>query len=134
MEWGDIRYFFVHRVGGWFQRANRGWADHDTWSFDTYLAEVMAGGLRQLATNKTGYPCDFPGGADGWKQWLIGKAEWLEWYAKDEDGTSDDKGWINPALSKEEKHARIDAYSSKMKQFHEEVMPDLGKHFGSLWD
>ena len=133
-DWSDWRYLFQHRIGGWFQRANRGYADHDVWSFDTYLAGVMAGGLRELAAHNIGHPCDFPGGADGWNAWLLDKANWLEWYHKDEDGVSDDKGWIAPHLTQEQKSHRINTYHTKMQQFFNEVMPDIGKHFGHLWD
>ena len=35
-----------------FQRGWRGYADHDVWGFDTYLAGVMAAGMRQLAVKK----------------------------------------------------------------------------------
>ena len=132
--WPDWRYLFRHRLYGWFQRANRGWADHDTWSFDIYVAEVLAGGLRRLADNTHGYPCEFPGGSDGWEAWLRNKAAWFEWYYKDEDGTSDDKGWIDPSLTQDEKRKRMDAYSSKLDQFLNEELPDFCKHFGSLWD
>lgn len=41
----------------WFwQRGRRGWADCDTWSFDWYLAGVIAGGLEHLRTRTHGYP------------------------------------------------------------------------------
>ena len=133
-DWSEWRYLFKHRIGGWFQRANRGWADHDTWSFDHYLAEVVAGGLRKLAENGHGYPCDFPGGAEGWNAWLLDKADWFEWYHLDEDGASGDKGWIDPALTQDEKRRHMDAYHAKTERFFNEVLPDFCKYFGNLWD
>ena len=155
LSWRDWRYFFAHRVGGFFQRGRRGWADHDTWSFDTYLAGVLAGGLRprcairrprclgtylagvlagglrRLADKNHGYPCDFPGEAEGWQAWLRDKADWFEWYAKDGIMPSDQP---YHTLSQEERRARMDAYRAKMDKFFEEVLPDFVKYFGNLWD
>ena len=100
------------RVKGWFQRANRGWADHDTWSFDWYLAGVMAGGLRHLAKHAHGYPDGFPGGAEGWEAWLRDKAEWFEWY----------QDW------------QVNDDIAKLHKFYNEVLPDLVKWYEGLWD
>lgn len=97
---------------GLFQRARRGWASHDTWSFDVYLAGVIAGGLRHLAENTHGHPCDFPGGADGWSAWLRDKAEWFAWY---EEGAF---------------YCDI----KKIEYFNEVVLPDFAKYYGGLWD
>lgn len=133
-SWSGWRYFVVHRIGGYVQRGRRGWASHDTWSFDTYLSEVIAGGLRELAEYGHGYPCDFPGEFEGWQAWLREKADWFEWYAKDEDGTSDELGWIRKDLTREERRARMDAYQAKMDKFFNEVLPDFCKYFGNLWD
>lgn len=53
--WYAIYNHTVAPVKGWRrearfyrQRARRGWADADVWSFDTYLAGVIAGGLGRL--------------------------------------------------------------------------------------
>ena len=40
-----------------WQRSARGWADCDVWSFDSYLSEVIIGGLTRLKERQTGYPC-----------------------------------------------------------------------------
>jgi hypothetical protein len=42
---------------GW-QRARRGWSVEDTWSFDDYLARVIAGGTKELGERKIGYPME----------------------------------------------------------------------------
>jgi len=39
-----------------FQRGKRGWGDRDTWSFDGYLAGVIAEGLEHLKETKCGTP------------------------------------------------------------------------------
>jgi hypothetical protein len=44
------------RVKWFFQRGWRGYADYDCWSFDNYLAKVIAGGLRDIAKHAHGYP------------------------------------------------------------------------------
>ena len=124
------------------------------WSLDHYLASVLAPALRQLADETHGIPVEFlkkfgysydpetgketPGDSDrafvAWKLWLRDKANWFEWYHLDEDGVSDDKGWIDSALSDEEKSRRISAHLAKMERFLTVEMPDFVNHFGSLWD
>lgn len=44
------------RIKSFIQRGIRGWADSDTWEFDTYLAKVISGGVKHLRDNKTGFP------------------------------------------------------------------------------
>lgn len=39
------------------QRAQRGWADCDVWSLDSYLAEWLPNALRHLKVTKHGTPC-----------------------------------------------------------------------------
>ncbi len=144
-EWRWLYRRFI----GFFVRGWRGWAPHDTWGLDHYIARILADALPHLATNVHGYPPEFyPDGGlkseytreesdaafDAWIKWLYDKAEWFDWYAKDDDGISDDRGWITPGMSKEEKHRRIEAHNAKMKEFYEVVLPDFIKHFGSLWD
>lgn len=145
-EW---RYRIRFRLWGFFQRGWRGWADRDVWGFDSYLAGVTAAGLRRLEATRHGYPVEFlpdyqtrwdhtseesDAASAAWGRWLIDKAEWLEWYHLDEDGVSDDKGWIREDLSEEEKSRRITAHQEQIRRFYEEVLPDLAKHWGSLWD
>lgn len=40
----------------WQQRAQHGFSDEDVWSFNTYLAGVLAGGLKVLRDNLHGCP------------------------------------------------------------------------------
>jgi hypothetical protein len=48
-EW----YFYIK----WFwQRGQRGWADCDAWSLDTYLSGWLPQALDRLLANKYGYP------------------------------------------------------------------------------
>lgn len=140
-DWREWRYLY-RRIVGYFVRGWRGWADHDTWGLDGYIAGVLAGSLRHLASTKRGCPQDFveraggdvDAGCDLWVAWLREKADWFEWYCLDEDGTSDDRGWIAPGMSDEEKRRRIDVHRAKLDQFFDVVLPDFGRHFGSLWD
>ena len=39
------------------QRGRRGWADSDTCNLSTYLEQILAGALVQLANNSHGSPC-----------------------------------------------------------------------------
>lgn len=148
-SYSEWRYRVRHRLWGFFQRGWRGYADHDVWGLDHYLAGVMAGGLRRLADTHHGFPVDFLPGYQtrwehareetdaaslAWEWWLLDKAEWFDWYARDEDGTTGDTNWIDRDLSTEEISRRIAAHQDKMQRFHDEVMVDFGRRFGSLWD
>jgi hypothetical protein len=152
-RWSEWRWQY-RRFVGFFQRGWRGWADHDVWGLDHYISGVLMHSLRHLANTTHGMPIEFterrgysydpetgvetPGdnaaAFEDWRAWLLAKANWFEWYHYDEDGTSDDKGWIKNGLSEEEIKFRIDAHMKKMKQFHDEVLPDFVKYWGNLWD
>ena len=67
-EWYDNCYWFI-RHGIWqyiydiplniksfFQRGIKGWANSDTWGFDSYLSKVIYNGLLHLKKHKHGYP------------------------------------------------------------------------------
>lgn len=152
-RWSEWRWLY-RRFIGFFQRGWRGYADHDVWGLDHYLASVLAPALRRLADTTHGIPMEFmekagysynpetgvetPGDTEiafaAWKIWLREMADWFEWYDLDEDGISDDKGWIAEDLSEEEKSRRIQAYMAKMEKFLTEILPQFVKHWGSLWD
>lgn len=55
------------------QRARRGYSDSDVWGFDTYLAEVIAGGVAQLRVSRHGYPPEL-GGVEEWGR-ILAKIE-----------------------------------------------------------
>jgi hypothetical protein len=63
------------------QRIKRGYSDRDVWSFDSFLAQVIAGGVRQVA-QFGGYPGEFEDNPDGYKEILNFIADQFEWYAK----------------------------------------------------
>jgi len=56
VKWKDILFFFRVLLPGYFQRANKGWANYDTWGLDTYLANVIADSVEHLRKNSHGYP------------------------------------------------------------------------------
>jgi hypothetical protein len=123
-----------------FQRAWRGWADKDTWSFDHYLARVTAQGLRRMAENAHGVPWfifeDNPHLDEKdhhnlalllWKKWLTDKAEWFEWYDAEDIG-------LHPSMTDLEKKQALDFWDKREKHFNEVVLPDFYKRWGNLWD
>ncbi len=69
------------------QRIKRGYSDRDVWSFDSFLAEVIAGGVRQVA-RFGGYPVSFE--PDEWVDTLNFIADQFEWYAKEQFSFSDE--------------------------------------------
>lgn len=56
-HWLDPRTYYYY-VKYKIQRANRGWANCDTWSLDNYLSEWLPDALRHLKANQHGYPPD----------------------------------------------------------------------------
>jgi hypothetical protein len=138
-EWREWKYL-LRRTRGFFTRGYRGWADLDVWGLDHYVARVLAGSLRHLAKTCHGSPNEFYDeanvGHEGhkWRAWLNDKADWFDWYYKDEDGASDDKGWVRWDLSDEERSRRIKAHENKMEEFQTVVLPDFIKYFRNLWD
>jgi hypothetical protein len=81
----------------------------DTWSLDRYVFKTLAKGMRQLAKNPhgcpmfiieeygldtdlDGNPADIEHAVECWQDWLIDKAQWLEWYVADDIGLTDERG------------------------------------------
>jgi hypothetical protein len=48
---------FPKEVKWFFQRGWNGYSDFDVWGFNSYLARIICGGLKELRKYKTGYPC-----------------------------------------------------------------------------
>ena len=63
------------------QRIKRGYSDRDVWSFDSFLAQVIAGGIRQVG-RFGGYPGSFEENPDQWTETLNFIADQFEWYAE----------------------------------------------------
>jgi len=92
----DLRQWLIAR----HQRANRGWANRDTWCFMNHLSEVIKGGLIYLKKNKHGIPNElaekFPNDDDGFakasKEWdkIMDKII----YTFDTAKKIADQGWI----------------------------------------
>lgn len=79
----DVRRARPLRRARWaVQRARRGYSDRDVWGFDTYLAGVISGGVRQLAHGHS-YPMDMT--PEEWVDILTRIADPLDqWVAGDE--------------------------------------------------
>jgi len=63
------------------QRTKYGYSDRDVWSFDSFLAPVIAGGVRQVSL-VSGHPAGL--GHQQWVDDLTFIAEQFEWYAKEQ--------------------------------------------------
>src|ERR1700685_1373267 len=62
------------------QRIKRGYSDRDVWGFDSFLAPVIAGGVRQIA-RFSGYKSE---DERQWRDTLNFIADQFEWYAKEQ--------------------------------------------------
>lgn len=52
----ELPYEIKFHLKLWYQRAKRGYADSDVWSFDGYLSDVIVNGIKRLREKKHGYP------------------------------------------------------------------------------
>ena len=75
--WGDFKAV-PSILRNYYERARYGVGHRDVWSFDTYLAGVIALGLRRLADGHS-YPTDWE--ADDWDRALRTHADSLEAWA-----------------------------------------------------
>jgi hypothetical protein len=96
------------------QRIKRGYSDQDLWSFDSYLAGIIAGGCEDLARISHGVPGNLTEGE--WESVLKTIAVGFRDYAKDKFSESD-----GVPLSDEES-----TYNKGFDEFR--------KNFGALWD
>jgi len=53
-----LRFKLLHELPCFFRRGKKGYSYIDTWSFDSYLCDVIAGGVELLKTNVHGAPPD----------------------------------------------------------------------------
>ena len=112
--WSNIKY--IPRMFKWaYQRMVRGYCDGDVWEFDTYLANVIIGGLRQLAKTTHSYPFAFPD-ENAWEDYLNCIADRVD------DATRDDPLYLP---GDEVEHRKMLIKSS---------FADLSKFFFDLWD
>jgi hypothetical protein len=124
--WTTAIRHILHRPKLAWGRMRQGYNYADVWGFDTYLARVIAGGLRELAESPHAtpmmgsgyYPADinvFTGISEeiqtrvetAWREDLREAARKLDMYVEDE--------WANHELGKE-------------------AMMWVAENFGSLWD
>ena len=118
----------LRRLTAFIQRGGRGWAVEDTWSFDRYLAKVIAEGVEYLRDHKNGYqtredhwlpdsftehdPCNC---GEWWNEQLTLIANGFKEWAEDE---------LEDTL--EDELARQERLKETLKLFSE--------HFMGLWD
>lgn len=105
------------------ERRENGFSEADAWSFDTYLAGVIAGGVKQLAENLHGCPPELTEDAKGnelrsvdeacevWKGILEEIVVGFEWWEREKFVTS---------------HASSPEFDRAMEL--------LAKWWGHLWD
>lgn len=141
LRYDHLRYLAVYIIPGYVERAIWGYARHDVWGTDHYLARLISMMLRDLAKRPNGTPMFIieregldpyaPNDTDHtvklWAAWLNDKAEWFEWYAADDIVFGLD-------MTDQEKLVVLDNYDKKYTHFKQQVFPDFVKHFDSLWD
>lgn len=134
-------YYFKYKI----QRANRGWADCDTWSLDIYLSEWLPDALRHLKKTKHGVPCDMFKETDD-----TSNNECIEDVAKRWDNVMDKmilafeanlriidlsyEDELGPWDNSKERFEKTQELIKRDEQIFEEGMELFVKHFSSLWD
>lgn len=98
---------------GW-QRIKRGYSTRDLWSFDTFIAAVVADACENLRDNGHGYPCEMT--VDEWNDVLTRIAEPLKVWA-------------------DEKFTTL-TFDEEMKRYEKarEAMRLFADNLGSMWD
>lgn len=102
------------------QRGIRGWADRDTWSFDTYLAKVIRDGIAELNTRKISWPGD-----------PLTFEEWTEILSEISDGMQAHLDLVDVKYdfqAKESKAEEILVFKRNLAMDH------LKKYWFHLWD
>ena len=96
------------------QRTKRGYSDRDIWNFDSFLAQVIAGGVRQVR-RFGGHPAGMS--AQEWVDICNFIADQFEWYAKEQFSFSAEFS---------------DGVENPNGDFHKAWVL-LEKNFGGLW-
>lgn len=107
-----LRYQIQRPKWAW-QRMRRGWSDRDAWSFDVYLAGVIAGGLQNIR-NGHSHPSDMT--PEEWEAYLDDISESLIRYR---EGKFTDQSY-------DEEMAMHDDAT--------EAVHNLAYRFGDMWD
>lgn len=111
------------------QRAQRGWADCDTWRLDNYLSSWLPDALRYLKEHKRGTPCS----VYTEEELMTTQPDGLMWPGKEADARASNK-W-NAILDK--MIAGFDAYKRMQNGLYEEELgpypidPDFFKNINN---
>jgi len=131
----------------WFiQRGKRGWADVDTWSFDSYLSEIISQGITHLAKNVYGTPNEKNMTLGKWIDILWKIHHTFDWEKRICEGSAikipsnkSDKEYEK--MKKEykiiEKRCKVDPsriMTRKEVKEYEEGWKLFKKYFNDLWD
>jgi len=132
-----------------FQRANRGWADCDTWSFGSYIAKIISEGTEHLAEHVYGYPCSSPNDKMTLGKWidiLWNISNTFDWEERICDGTAyyipsnrPESEYKQMKKDFEEVHKRCKAYPGRIMTRAEAKEYEKGwklfrQYFTNLWD
>lgn len=116
---------YCRDLWAFYQRGTRGYADYDTWSFNSYLTEVLAGGLKGLSKWQNGYP--------GWGEAKT-MEKWQRILKRMQSGFQDvldfEEGdyWVSQPFKSYAKRSKV-VYKNQDKS-----LKLLSKWFNHLWD
>lgn len=99
-----------------WQRSRRGYSDRDVWGFDTHLARIISGGVRQLIGELHGWPGP-PMTFEEWQGILDKIATGFEAY-----------------LALHEETPFDEAERDRLARQFDEGLGLLGEHLPGLWD
>ena len=127
----EVKYFI--------QRGIRGYSDRDLWSYDWHLSKVIRDGLRDLAKNTHGHPCNFKT-QKSWEKKLNEIANSFNFHINGEDDIIHNKFTElrkDKSLTKEQKekeYKKVCKKYEKLSEKNREKMKEFVEYFGNFWD
>ena len=122
----EFRYWLKCQTKYRWQRGKRGWATNDTWSFDSHMAKVIAGGVRELMSRNIGHPsglCSCIAALGEAHPNCDGNAKWLEILDEMATGFEIYESVYELDLGSDVAQAKLDR-----------SLELFTKHFRDLWD
>lgn len=143
---------FLRKIKWAYQRATRGYADRDLWSFDWYLCEMIPKALKDLQDQNHGIPCEFlydednnelEGGKKRWNATIQQMIEGFEAHLRILDMDYESEIGPHPATQKSfpiiitpesrEYIRKMNELMERDEQVFLKGMEVFAKYFGSLW-
>lgn len=109
-----------------WERGRKGYCYEDLWSFEYWLSNLIASGLREFKANCHGYPTDI----DDWETWMAILDEMIECFTDQTRSIDNLLGTPDQPVNSEGYH---EAFRKKKERLHR-GFELLEKYYYALWD